>query len=159
MGERTSGTGFGRLVVTIYGVLAFAALGRSSYQIATSAPHVPLAYWLSALAAVVYVVAAIAIARGRGRWRALAWATVTVEAVGVLSVGVASLFSDELQHDGTVWRLFGMDYGFFPLILPFVGLWWLWRTRPAAAAAGTTIAPEATASRTTPSRTTPESEA
>ncbi|MCL1869570.1 MAG: hypothetical protein FWF90_04045 [Promicromonosporaceae bacterium] len=126
-----TGKGFGRLVVTIYGILAFAAVGRSAYQIPTSAPHVPLAYWLSGFAAVVYVVAAVSLGLGRGAWRRLAWVTVGIEAVGVLTVGIASIFVHELRSDGTVWRMFGMDYGFFPLVLPFVGLWWLWRTRRA----------------------------
>ncbi|WP_245993347.1 hypothetical protein [Xylanimonas allomyrinae] len=146
-----SGKGFGRLVVTVYGILAFAAIGRSSYQVSTSAPHVPTAYWLSALAAVVYVVAAVAIAKG---WRRPAWAAVLFEAVGVLSVGAASLASARLQHDGTVWRMFGADYGFVPLVLPFVGLWWLWRTRPSVSGVAATGAP----SPSTPA-STPESEA
>jgi hypothetical protein len=132
---RTS-QGFGRLLVALYGILAFAALGRSSYQVATTFPHTPVAYWLSALAALIYVVVAVAVAKGHGRWRSLAWGTLGIEAVGVLTVGFVSLASAELRHDGTVWRSFGADYGYLPLILPFVGLWWLARTRrPASAAA------------------------
>ncbi len=133
MSERSrTGQGFGRLLVALYGVLALAAVGRSSYQLATTFPHTPVAYWLSAVAAVIYVVVAIAMAQGHGRWRALAWGTLSVEAVGVLTVGFASLASAELRHDGTVWRSFGADYGFLPLVLPFVGLWWLARTRRSA---------------------------
>jgi hypothetical protein len=26
-----------------------------------------------------------------------------------------------------VWSDYGNGYGFVPLVLPFVGLWWLWR--------------------------------
>jgi hypothetical protein len=29
-----------------------------------------------------------------------------------------------------VWSDFGSGYGWLPLVLPFVGLAWLWRTRP-----------------------------
>jgi hypothetical protein len=32
--------------------------------------------------------------------------------------------------DDTVWSVFGRGYGFVPLILPLVGLWWLRHTRP-----------------------------
>jgi hypothetical protein len=28
-----------------------------------------------------------------------------------------------------VWSGFGSGYGFVPLLLPMVGLWWLYRTR------------------------------
>jgi len=31
--------------------------------------------------------------------------------------------------DATVWTGFGSGYGFVPLVLPFVGLWWLHHTR------------------------------
>ena len=27
----------------------------------------------------------------------------------------------------SVWSDYGNGYGFVPLVLPFVGLWWLWR--------------------------------
>lgn len=130
MSPSTTGRGFGRLLVTIYGILAFAAVPRALVQIGRALPDVPLAFALSGFAAVVYVVATVALGIGRGRWRAVAWTTVGIEAAGVLAVGILSLMSDELRHDGSVWGLFGRDYGFVPLVLPFVGLWWLWRTRP-----------------------------
>ena len=31
--------------------------------------------------------------------------------------------------DATVWSQYGLGYGFVPLVLPVVGLWWLRRTR------------------------------
>jgi hypothetical protein len=31
--------------------------------------------------------------------------------------------------DDTVWSFYGRGYGFVPLVLPLVGLWWLHRTR------------------------------
>jgi cytochrome bd-type quinol oxidase subunit 2 len=127
----TTGRGFGRLLVTVYGILAFAALGRSTYQVATKLAEAPAAYLLSLLAAVVYVVATLALARGgRGRWRAVAWCAVVVEATGVVVVGVVSLVAPELFVEHTVWSSFGQGYGYVPLLLPFVGLWWLWHTRP-----------------------------
>lgn len=126
-----TGRGFGRLLVTVYGILAFAALGRSSYQVATKLGEAPAAYLLSLLAAVVYVVATLALARGgRGRWRTVAWCAVVVEAAGVLVVGTVSLVAPQLFGEHTVWSAFGQGYGYVPLVLPFVGLWWLWHTRP-----------------------------
>ncbi|WP_242636974.1 hypothetical protein [Myceligenerans salitolerans] len=133
-GARSTGAGFGRVLVTVYGVLAFAALGRSSYELATKFTEAPVAYSLSALAALVYVVATVALALGAAPvWRRVAWAAVGVEAVGVLAVGSASLVSRDVFGESTVWSLYGQGYGYVPLVLPFVGLWWLWRTRGPAA--------------------------
>ena len=88
-GRRMSG--IGRVLVAVYGVLALAAVGRSFVQIATKFDEAPLAYTLSALAAVVYVVATIALVRpGRG-WYRVAWATIVFEFTGVIVVGTLSI--------------------------------------------------------------------
>lgn len=126
---RSTGAGFGRLLVAVYGVLALAAVARSAYQLTQRLAEAPLPYTLSAFAAVVYVVATVALARGRGVWRTVAWAAVAVEAVGVLVVGTDSLLQPDAYPDETVWSVYGQGYGFVPLVLPFVGIWWLWRTR------------------------------
>lgn len=108
----------------VYGIFAFAATGRSVLQLATEASEAPLPYTLSAFAAVVYVVATFALATGRRR---LALATVGIELAGVLTVGVTSLVWPQDYPDATVWSDFGEGYGYIPLVLPFVGLWWLLR--------------------------------
>lgn len=131
---RSTGQGFGRLLVTVYDILAFAALGRSGYELATKFSEAPVAYSLSAFSAVVYVVATIALARGRGAWRAVAWVAVSIEAVGVLTVGALSLASPDVFGESAVWFGFGQGYGYIPLVLPFAGLWWLLRTRARSAA-------------------------
>ncbi|GAA1739372.1 hypothetical protein GCM10009809_38520 [Isoptericola hypogeus] len=127
---RRTGSGFGRLLVTVYGVLAFAALGRSSYELATKFTEAPVAYSLSTLSAVVYVIATLALAKGGPRWRVVAWVTVAFEAVGVVAVGTASVVAPDVFGETTVWSGLGQGYGYIPLVLPFVGLWWLWHTRP-----------------------------
>ena len=75
-------------------------------------------------AAVVYIVATYALATGR---RQLALVAVGTELVGVLVVGATSLLVPEEFPDATVWSEFGAGYGFVPLVLPLVGLWWLLR--------------------------------
>lgn len=122
--------GPGRVLVAVYGVLALAASARSAVQILRDLAEAPLAYLLSALAALVYVLATVALARGSGRWRTVAWVTVTVELVGVLVVGALSLTEPQLFPDATVWSGFGSGYGYVPLVLPVLGLLWLRRTRP-----------------------------
>jgi len=117
-----------RIVVALYGVLSAAAVGRSSYQILTKFDEAPLAYSLSGVAAVVYVLATLAVAKSaRPRFRILAFVTVGFELVGVLTIGALSLMMPELFPEATVWSHFGAGYVFIPLVLPLVGLWWLVR--------------------------------
>jgi hypothetical protein len=126
-----SGTssGPGRALVAVYGVLAIAATARSAVQILRDFDSAPVAYALSGLAAVVYVLATVALARD-GRWRPVAWAAVATELVGVVVVGALSLARTDLFPDATVWSGFGQGYGYVPAVLPLVGIWWLARTRP-----------------------------
>lgn len=123
-----TGSGPGRALVAVYGLLAVAASARSAVQVLRDLGEAPLAYLLSAFAAVVYVVATIALARPGARWRPVAWAAVSVEMVGVLAVGTLSLAAPELFPEATVWSSFGSGYGFVPLVLPVLGLLWLRRT-------------------------------
>lgn len=128
-------TGPGRVIVALYAVMALAATGRSSVQIAEYFSRAPLAYILSAVAALIYLVATVAIIRGG--WRAVRIATVScaIELAGVLFIGVLSYAVPRLFPDKTVWSHFGSGYGYVPLVLPILGLWWLRRFRTARAPA------------------------
>ena len=127
MAARSQGNGLGRLLVTIYGLFALAAGARSAVQIATKFDNAPLAYLLSALAAVIYLVAAICLSRPS----ALSWRTAVialgVELAGVVIVGTASIIFSNQFPDATVWSDYGIGYGFIPLVLPIAGLVWLLR--------------------------------
>lgn len=124
---RTAGPG--RLLVAVYAVFALAASARAAFQIATKFDHAPLAYLLSAFAAAVYIVATVSLARrGPGAYR-VSVAAVGVELVGVLAVGLFGLVDPAALPEDTVWSGFGRGYGFIPLVLPVLGLWWLYRHR------------------------------
>ncbi|MCW2757651.1 MAG: hypothetical protein JWO46_1397, partial [Nocardioidaceae bacterium] len=115
--------GFGRVLVFVYGIFAVAATARSITQLATKYDDAPTAYWLSLVSGVVYCVATWALATNR---RQVALAAVLVELVGVLAVGTWSVLDDgHVFADATVWSDYGIGYGFIPVVLPFVGLWWL----------------------------------
>lgn len=118
--------GFGRVLVAVYAVFALAATARSVFQLTVQFDQAPVAYALSAFAGIVYVVATGALARNA---RQLATVAIGMELVGVVSVGLLSILDTSLFPDQTVWSDFGAGYGFVPLVLPFVGLWWLYRTR------------------------------
>lgn len=122
--------GWGRALVLVYAVFAFSALGRSSVQLVEKAGEAPVAYGLSAFAAVVYAVATYCLARPGPRATPLAWAAVGVELVGVLVVGTLTVVDPALFPDDTVWSGYGAGYGWVPAVLPFFGLAWLWHTRP-----------------------------
>ncbi len=124
-------TGIGRVLVIVYLVMALAATGRSFVQIVQEFDEAPLAYTLSALSAVVYILATLAlILAGRSGWYAVAWIAIVFELVGVLVVGTLSVVLPELFQHPTVWSLYGIGYVFVPLVLPFLGLWWLVGHRP-----------------------------
>ncbi len=124
-----TGQGFGRVLVAVYGIFALAATSRSAVQLATKFAEAPLAYLLSAFAAIVYIVATVSLARGDATSRRLATVAISIELVGVLIVGAASVLIPSVFEHPTVWTGFGSGYGFVPLVLPFVGLWWLRHTR------------------------------
>jgi hypothetical protein len=124
--------GAGRVLVVVYAILALAATGRSVFQILTKFDEAPVAYSLSAVAALVYVVATAAlVARGQAAYRA-AWAAIAFELAGVLVVGTLSILDPQLFPDDTVWSRFGSNYLFIPLVLPILGMAWLVKRRPSA---------------------------
>ncbi|WP_426564361.1 hypothetical protein ACPPVT_00310 [Angustibacter sp. McL0619] len=123
--------GAGRVLIAVYALFAVAATSRALYQLATRFHEAPLAYLLSAFAAVVYIVATVALARGGPTWTKVAMVSCTIELVGVLVVGTLSVVRPDDFPDATVWSDFGAGYGFVPVVLPVLGLWFLRSTRRA----------------------------
>jgi hypothetical protein len=117
--------GPGRVLVAVYAVFALAAGARAAVQLALQFVEAPLAYLLSALAAVVYIAATVGLARGGRGGRRTAVVACSVELAGVLVVGTLSLIDRAAFPDDTVWSGYGRGYGFIPLALPVLGLLWL----------------------------------
>ena len=116
------------MLIAVYGLFAIAATARSVVQLATRFDEAPVAYLLSAFAAVVYIVATVALARGDRTSRGVATVAISIELAGVLVVGLLSLLVPAEFPRASVWSTFGSGYLFIPLVLPIVGLWWLRRT-------------------------------
>ena len=133
----TRNTGPGRLLIAVYAVFALSATARAGYQILTKFSEAPLAYSLSAFAAVVYIVATVSLAKAGSTWFKVSVAAVLTELIGVLVVGALSIFDSANFPHETVWSLFGRGYAFIPLLLPILGLIWLYRRRPVAKSAAT----------------------
>ena len=119
--------GVGRLLIAVYAIFAVSSSARALYQLATKFQDAQVAYSLSAVAAVIYIVATIALAKNS--LTKLAIFTIAFELVGVVTVGVLSYTHPELFAHPSVWSKFGQGYGYVPLVLPILGLLWLRKQR------------------------------
>lgn len=114
-------------LLAAYALLAFASVGRSTYELAFKFDEAPLAYSLSTFAALVYLVAVWAIWRGDRLGIIVGRIACTFELVGVLTVGTLTVMGNEALDVGTVWAYYGRDYGWLPVIVPALALWWLFK--------------------------------
>ena len=121
----TKSRGVGALLIAVYAVFAVSATARASFQLLTKFEEAPLAYSLSALSALVYIVATVALARNDARSQTVARWAVKFELVGVLLVGTLSLVWPAAFEHPSVWSWFGLNYACLPLVLPIFGLLWL----------------------------------
>jgi hypothetical protein len=117
--------GVGRLLIAIYAIFAISATARASYQLIREFDQAPLAYSLSAISAVVYLLATYSLSRQQAKWQRIALYTIWFELVGVIAVGALSLALPALFAHPSVWSNFGAGYAFVPLLLPVLGLLWL----------------------------------
>jgi len=118
----------GYVLALSYPVLALSTGARAIYQAyqmqVRGADYNPVAVYLSALAALCYLVATLGFAyRRRWTWW-LSVGALSFETLMTLIVGALSFVMPE-AIGRTVWRHFGQDYGFFPLFQPLLGLVWL----------------------------------
>lgn len=116
----------GYILAVAYPVLALSTGARALYQIffkeGGAVFHLPSVLSLAAM--LIYLAVSFGFAYRRPwTWR-LSLGALAAELALVLGVGVWSII-DPAFIGRTVWRLFGQDYGFFPLFLPIVGLIWL----------------------------------
>lgn len=128
MQRQNKGRGVGSLVIAIYGIFSLSASVRAIYQLIRKFDEAPIAYSLSLVSGLVYILATYALVTKK---YSLAKATLYFELFGVSLVGLLSLLAPELFAHPSVWSYFGMGYGFIPLVLPIFGLWWLSRSKNA----------------------------
>jgi hypothetical protein len=115
----------GRLLILVYAVFAVSSTARASFQVITKFEEAPLAYSLSLLSALVYILATVSLARSGMTWNKVAIGAVVFELVGVLGVGTLSFVAPELFDHASVWSGFGSGYGYLPIVLPILGLIWI----------------------------------
>ena len=125
MTKSSRSLGVGRLLILVYAVFAVSSTARASFQVITKFEEAPLAYSLSLLSALVYILATVSLARSGMTWNKVAIGAVVFELVGVLGVGTLSFVAPELFDHASVWSGFGSGYGYLPLVLPILGLIWI----------------------------------
>ncbi|APX31969.1 hypothetical protein BH708_03640 [Brachybacterium sp. P6-10-X1] len=113
--------GFEAVLIIVYGIFALSATARSLVQILRDFTAAPVAYVFSLLAALTYIAVTVVLVR-RGRRSPWALALCAIELLGVLAVGLLSVFDAALFADDSVWSGFGQGYGYVPLLLPIVAL-------------------------------------
>jgi hypothetical protein len=123
MSTKPKSLGIGRLLIAVYAIFAVSSSARAAYQLATKFQDAPIAYSLSAVAAIVYIVATIALAKSA--LNKLAIFAIAFELIGVITVGILSYTHPELFAHPSVWSKFGQGYGYVPFVLPILGLLWL----------------------------------
>lgn len=127
-------TAVGYILGISYPLLALSTGARGAYQLFFRDDLPTLAPALTIFSSLLYLIAAVGFfKRTRHAWRVSVTA-LSIEAVGVLTVGTLSFLAPDLIGH-TAWSHYGMDYGFFPLIQPLLGLAWL-LYRPTRAAYG-----------------------
>jgi hypothetical protein len=119
----------GVILAISYPVLALSTGVRALYQLFLKEGVTNyLAPALSLVAAMCYLTATVGfIVHKRWAWR-LSVGVLMFEALMTVVVGTLSLIIPDVIGN-TVWRLFGADYGFFPLIQPLLGLAWLFNAQ------------------------------
>jgi hypothetical protein len=135
-GEEQKLSGFirasGVILGLSYPVLAISTGFRALYQLFFKEGVTNyLAPSLTAVAALLYLIATIGFAvHKKWAWR-ISVVALSLEMLLVLLVGTLSIFYPEVIGR-TVWRYYGIDYGFFPLIQPILGLLWLFNSQTLA---------------------------
>jgi hypothetical protein len=115
----------GAILALSYPVLAISTGARAAYQIGVEGGgRLTFGPATTGVAAFLYLLAAVGFTlRRRWAW-GLSVAVLAVETVMALTVGTASLVWPE-KVGSSVWRQYGIDYAFFPLLQPVLGLVWL----------------------------------
>ena len=110
-----------------YGLWAFSALGRSSWEYLFKQnvrTYVPA--HLSTFVGLLYIFIILGLRRRTPRWWWITLGLLIAELAGVLIVGTIDVIWRPFPY-ATVWSNYGIGYFFMPLILPFVGIWWMLR--------------------------------
>src|SRR5262245_5648814 len=131
--SRRAARGASDVLGFFYGLWAFSALGRSSweYLFKQNVPTYVPAH-LSTFVGALYILIIVGLRKRSPRWWWITLGLLTVELAGVLIVGTLDVVWHLFPY-ATVWSGYGIGYFFMPLVLPFVGLTYMLRKEMRAA--------------------------
>lgn len=115
----------GTVLAISYPLLAISTFFRGAYQLFLKDDVTnTVGPTLTLIASLCYLLATVGFAvRRKWAWY-LSVSVLGFETFMTLIVGILSIIYPE-TIGSTVWRYFGIDYAFFPLIQPLIGLVWL----------------------------------
>ena len=116
-------SGAGRALVAVYGVFALAATARAGVQLATRYSEAPLAYLLSAMAGVIYILATITLATQEGWLGTWIGSTVGMVAADALAIVVGAVLGKHLPERSIKYGAATL-FAIFGLVLIAEGLGW-----------------------------------
>lgn len=120
--------GWGRIVYALFGVMSLVATAQIFLVLVKR--HIPLGpSVLTMVIAVVYWISTIALIHNGRRMRMLGWGSLSVCLISPLLLGLMAL-GRTVPNYGTAWELFGANYFYVPLLLPVIGMGWMWLSNP-----------------------------
>lgn len=127
--DRRVARGWGRLVPLLFWIAGVGTVGIAVWQL-VKAPEEPLGPRLATLfAGVVYLGAALGLTHNGRRMRQVAWSCLSISLAGPLLEGLLGL-EESTPVAWSPWADFGARVGFASLILPIIGLVWMWWSNP-----------------------------
>lgn len=127
---RTRSLGLGRVVMAVFWIFGVWTTVQGIIDLVHVGDGLLGSSIVAVLAGVVYLVAALGITHNGRRMRIIGWAAMLVSTIGPIVVGLLGLGLPELSRMRSPWGAFGAHYWFIPLVLPLIGLVWLWWSNP-----------------------------
>lgn len=128
--DRRPSWGLGRIVMALFWIFGAVTLIPAVVALIRDmeAPIGPRL--VAVLAGLTYIVAAVGITHNGKKMRTIAWGAMAVALAGPYIMGLFELGLEPLSQVVSAWSNFGADYLYIPLVLPPVGIVWLWRSDP-----------------------------
>lgn len=128
--DRGAAHGLGRLIVAAFWVAGVLTVGAAIWEL-FSEHTLPIGPKLNTLfAGLIYLAAALGLTHNGRRMRMVAWTATSVALGGPIIMGLAGLGSSAQGSLWSPWVHFGQETWFVSLVLPIIGLAWLWWSNP-----------------------------
>lgn len=128
--DRRPSWGLGRIVMGLFWIFGILTTVPAVISLIRNT-EMPIGPRLVAvLAGLTYLVAAVGITHNGKKMRLTAWGAMIVALAGPYITGLFELGVEPAIPAVSAWSSFGAQYWYVPLVLPPVGLIWMWRSNP-----------------------------